>query len=209
MYIKQFEVSAFSVFCYLVACPDTKEALVIDPAGEIDSIVREAGKEGFRINKIVNTHGHVDHIMGNAEMKARTNAQIIIHEDDAEALVNTPSYTLLMFEAQPSPPPDVTVKDGDVIRCGEGELRVIHTPGHTPGSMCLYMDGYVFTGDSLFVGGVGRTDLPGASWPQLLSSITNKLFAFSEETVVLPGHNYGYRPTSTIGDEKRDNQYLQ
>ncbi|MFH0811463.1 MAG: MBL fold metallo-hydrolase [Pseudomonadota bacterium] len=208
MYIKQFEVSSFSVFCYLVACPKTKEALVIDPAGGIDRILNEAEKEGFRILKIVNTHGHVDHIMGNSEMKGKTNAPIFIHEGDAGALVKTSPHTLLMFNAQASPPADVTVRDGDTITVGEGEIRVIHTPGHTPGSICLYLKGYVFTGDTLFVGGVGRTDLPGGSWPQLYNSIIQKLFSLPEETVVFPGHNYGYRPTSTIGDEKRSNPYI-
>jgi len=209
MYIKQFEVSSFSVFCYLVACRQTKEAVVIDPAGGVDRIVSAAEKEGYHITKIINTHGHIDHIMGNAEMKAKTHAHIVIHEADAEALVRTPSYTLSMFDAEPSPPADATVKDGDGITFGESELRVIHTPGHTPGSMCLYADGYVFTGDTLFVGGVGRTDLPGGSWPELHHSITQILFSLPEETVVLPGHNYGHRPTSTLGDEKRDNPYIQ
>jgi len=209
MYIEQFDVTAFNVFCYLVACKQTRDALVIDPAGEIDTILKEAKKEGLRIKKIVNTHGHVDHIMGNAEMKEKTHAQIIIHESDADGIATISSYKLFMFNARPSPPPDVTVRDGDAITFGEKELRVIHTPGHTPGCMCLYVDGYLFTGDTLFVEGVGRTDLPGASWAQLQNSITQRIFSLPDTTIVLPGHNYGPRPTSTVGDEKQNNLFLQ
>lgn len=209
MQIKQFQMSEFIVFSYLVSCPKTKEALVVDPSGDVDLILREAEKDGLRIIKIVNTHGHIDHIMGNADMKAKTNAPIIIHEADAPLITNHSSYKLLMFDAQPSPPPDLTVKDGDKISFGEEELQVIHTPGHSPGSMCLYANGHVFTGDTLFVQGVGRTDLTGGSWPLLLESITQKLFSLPDETVVLPGHNYGQKPTSTIGDEKTNNPYVQ
>lgn len=209
MYIKQFQESGFMVFSYLVACRNTKEALVIDPAGDIDAIIAEAEKEGFRILRIVNTHGHVDHVMGNAELKEKTNASITVHEGDAEIVVSVPPLKLQLFDATASPPPDTTVKDNDTIAFGEERLEVIHTPGHTPGSICLHFNGYLFTGDTLFVEGVGRTDLPGGSWPQLLTSITKRVFSFPEETIILPGHNYGPRPSSTVGDEKRNNPYVQ
>ncbi len=209
MYIKQFEESQFMVFSYLVGCKKTGEALVIDPAGDIDAIINEAEKGGFRILKIVNTHGHVDHTGCNEEMKKKTNALIIIHEADAKTMVNISPLILRMFNARPSPPADVTVRDGDLIRFGEEGLLVIHTPGHSPGSMCLYVNGYLFTGDTLFVEGVGRTDLPGGSGAQLYSSITQKIFSLPDETIILPGHNYGPRPTSTIGDEKRNNPFIQ
>ena len=209
MYIKQYQMSDFVVFSYLVGCQKTKEAAVIDPAGDVEIILDDAAKHNFRITKIVNTHGHIDHIMGNADLKKKTNAAIIIHEADAHLLTAHSSYNLMMFDAQPSPSPDVLVKDGDTISFGEEKLRVIHTPGHTQGGMCLYAKGYIFTGDTLFVEGVGRTDLPGGSWPKLLDSITKKLFSLPDETVVFPGHNYGYRPTSTIGDEKRNNPFVE
>jgi|LQYC01.1.fsa_nt_gi hydroxyacylglutathione hydrolase len=209
MYIKQFQMSDFMVFSYLVGCQKTKEAVVIDPAGDVEIILDDAAKHDFRITKIVNTHGHVDHIMGNADLKKKTNATIIIHEADAHLLTAYSSYNLKMYDAQPSPSPDVLVKDGDTISFGEEKLRVIHTPGHTQGGMCLYAKGYIFTGDTLFIEGVGRTDLPGGSWPTLLHSITNKILSLPEETVVFPGHNYGYRPTSTIGDEKRNNPFVE
>jgi glyoxylase-like metal-dependent hydrolase (beta-lactamase superfamily II) len=209
MYIKQFEESGFMVFSYLVGCGKTKEALVIDPAGDIDAIIAEADKEGFRILRILNTHGHVDHIMGNAELKKKTNASITVHEGDAEIMVAVPPLKLQLFNAKASPPPDATVKDNDIIAVGEERLRVVHTPGHTPGSICLHLDGYLFTGDTLFVEGVGRTDLPGGSWPQLFNSITKKVLSFPEDTIIMPGHNYGPQPSSTVGDEKRNNPYIQ
>lgn len=209
MHIKQFEESGFMVFSYLVACGKTKEALVIDPAGDIDAIIAEAAKEGFRILRIVNTHGHVDHIMGNAELKKKTNASITIHEGDADLIAAVPPLKLQLFNAEASPPPDTTVKDNDIITVGEGRIGVVHTPGHTPGSVCLHLDGYLFTGDTLFVEGVGRTDLPGGSWSQLFKSITEQVFSFPDDTIIMPGHNYGPRPSSTVGDEKRNNPYVQ
>jgi glyoxylase-like metal-dependent hydrolase (beta-lactamase superfamily II) len=112
-----------------------------------------------------------------------------------------------MFGGEPSPPADITVKDGDYINIGETSLKVIHTPGHSPGSISLYHTGMLFTGDTLFVGGVGRTDLDGGSWEVLLSSIRNKLFTLPDDTIVAPGHNYGDSPRSTIGREKIHNPY--
>jgi glyoxylase-like metal-dependent hydrolase (beta-lactamase superfamily II) len=113
-----------------------------------------------------------------------------------------------VFGGRPSPPADETVREGDVITAGDVGLQVIHAPGHSPGGICLHMPGAVFTGDTLFVGGVGRTDLPGGSWATLLGSIRTKLFALPPETVVYPGHNYGPARTSTIGTERDTNPYL-
>lgn len=209
MVIKQFQERMFMVFSYLVACEESKEAVVIDPAGDLEPILAEVDRHGWRLGQIVNTHTHVDHIMGNAEMKERTGARIVVHEDDAESLVNISPYKLSMFDARPSPPADATVKDGDIIKAGRLELMVIHTPGHSPGSMCLLLDGYLFTGDTLFVHGVGRTDLTGGSWDQLLQSITGRIFSLPDETVILPGHHYGPRPTSTVKDERLNNPFVR
>ena len=209
MFIKQLQVGQMAIFAYIVGNPETGEAIVIDPAAEVDLILAQAKENKVTIRTIVNTHGHVDHISGNAEMKAKTGAPIIVHAEDADMLVSTPMAVLRMFGAKPSPPADQTVTEGDVIAVGGISLKVFHTPGHTPGGMCLYTPGYVFTGDTLFVGGVGRTDLPGASWTVMLDSIQNKLLTLPDDTVVLPGHNYGFSPTSTIGREKQTNAFLQ
>ena len=206
--VKQMEVGQMAVYAYLVGCEKTKEALVIDPAGDEDRILQEANKKGLKIKYIVNTHSHVDHILGNKRMRDVTNATIVIHEKEAYALTHQSPQTLNMFGAEPSPPAGRTVKDGDVITVGEVSLSVIHTPGHSPGAICLYGHGLVFTGDTLFVGGVGRTDLGGGSSEMLVSSIRNKLFTLPDSTVVLPGHNYGSAPKSTIGMEKVNNPYV-
>ncbi len=209
MYLKQFDVGPLNVFCYLVGCERTGEAIVIDPAAECDKVIQVAKEAGLRITKIVNTHGHIDHIMGNKEMKSKTGASIVIHQADASALTDVPSYKLMMFNATASPPPDEVVGDGDRIAFGEESVRVIHTPGHSAGSMCLFTEGFIFTGDTLFVESVGRTDLPGGSWQVLYTSIMERIVTLDQSTVVLPGHNYGRRPTSTVGHEKQYNPYLQ
>jgi hydroxyacylglutathione hydrolase len=210
MIVKQYEVGNFAVFCYLVGDEETQEGLFIDPADDAKRLLSEAKSQGLnKIKYIVNTHSHVDHIMGNAEMVKKTGAKIIIHEEDAPALVRTPSYLLEMFAAKASPPPDIKVKEGDVIQVGNVKLKVLHTPGHSPGGMSLHLDGMVFTGDTLFVGSVGRTDFPGSSWDILETSIRKKLYVLPGETVVFPGHNYGSTPTSTIQYERRHNPFVK
>jgi len=208
MIIRQIQVGAMAVFAYIVGDPESGEGLVIDPAANTEEILKEAKREGLTIRTIVNTHAHPDHTGGNATMKEKTGAAIVIHEADAQMLLSMPSAYLRMFGALPSPPADLLVRDGDELKLGGTALTVIHTPGHTPGGMCLYADGAIFTGDTLFVEGVGRTDLPGGSWDVMAAAIREKLFSLPDATVVYPGHNYGSSPTSTIGREKSHNPYL-
>jgi glyoxylase-like metal-dependent hydrolase (beta-lactamase superfamily II) len=209
MFLKQMQVGNMAVFAYLLGDPATGEALVIDPAADIDGIIAQANKNNLKIKYIVNTHGHVDHISGNTDMKEKTGAQIVIHESDADMLTSTPAMVLRMFGAKQSPTADRTVRDADIISVGGVSLEVLHTPGHSPGSMSLYTEGYVFTGDTLFVGGVGRTDLPGGSGQVMARSIQQKLCTLPDDTKVMPGHNYGGAPTSTIGREKTSNPFLR
>jgi len=209
MFLKQMEVGQMAVFAYIIGDQESGEGLVIDPAGDVDSIIATANKNNIKIKYIVNTHGHVDHTSGNKEMKAKTGVPIVIHEGDAPMLVSTPATILAMFGAEQSPPADIIVKNGDDITMGKVSLKVIHTPGHSPGGIALYTDGYVFTGDTLFVEAVGRTDIPGGSWDVMFRSIHDKLLTLPAETMVLPGHNYGRMPTSTIAHEKRYNPFLK
>ncbi|MHB8769428.1 MAG: MBL fold metallo-hydrolase [Syntrophales bacterium] len=209
MFIEQRQVGQMAVFAYLVGDEEQGVALVIDPAADTDGIVAAAEQRKVKITHIVNTHGHVDHTGGNVDIKAKTGAEIIIHEDDADMLVSTPAAVLRMFCAKQSPPADRTVRDGDSITVGGIRLRVIHTPGHSPGSIVLHTDGYAFTGDTLFVEAVGRTDLPGGSGEVMFTSIQRKICTLPDETIVLPGHNYGGTPTSTIGHEKQYNPFLR
>ncbi|HYA90287.1 MAG TPA: MBL fold metallo-hydrolase [Thermodesulfobacteriota bacterium] len=210
MLVKQYEVGNFAIFCYLIGDEESQEGLFIDPADDANMLLAEAKSHGLnKIKYIVNTHSHIDHIMGNAEMAKKTGAKIVIHEEDAAALVGTPPYMLEMFSATASPPADSVVKEGDLIQVGNVKLKVIHTPGHSAGGICLYLDGMVFTGDTLFVGSVGRTDFPGSSWEVLEASIRQKLYVLPGETVVFPGHNYGSAPTTTIQYERRHNPFVR
>ncbi len=209
MVVNQFEVGNFSVFCYLVGDEKDGEALVIDPSDNADRLVSEATSHQLKIKYIVNTHAHVDHVMGNAEMVKRTGAKIVIHEKDASLLIRQPQDLLMAFRAKPSPPADLLVKDGDFIPVGKMGVKVLHTPGHSPGGISLYLPGMVFTGDTLFVGSVGRTDFPGSSWQVLEASIREKLYTLPGETIVYPGHNYGSTPSSTIEYERRHNPFVR
>jgi hydroxyacylglutathione hydrolase len=210
MIVEQMEIGSFQVFCYILGDKDSGEGIVIDPGGAAEAIVARAKQAGITTVKwIVNTHGHVDHVAKNADLHRLTNAPIAIHEEDAKMLASQSNYMLSMFDADPSPAPARLLKDGDRIEFGNSYVEVIHTPGHAPGAICLYTPGYVITGDTLFVGGVGRTDLPGGSSQVLMQSISDRLFSLPDETVVLPGHDYGMTPTSTIAREKLENVFCR
>jgi len=198
-------------FCYLVGDESLKTCALIDPAFETDRILAEAGGLGYRVTHIINTHGHSDHTAGNEAIKTATGAKLLIHEVDANRLGKVVHKTFSrILGGKGSPAPDVLLNDNDLIQIGDGtNLRVIHTPGHTPGSICLYSDGHIFTGDTLFVGAVGRTDLPGGSSKQLLTSIQEKIYTLPGSTIVWPGHDYGPYPSSTIEREKQTNSFTR
>ncbi|MEW5914516.1 MAG: MBL fold metallo-hydrolase [Thermodesulfobacteriota bacterium] len=210
MKVIQMLVGQMGVFAYLVGCENTGQAVVIDPAGDEDQIVAKAQAEGLKIVKIVNTHTHADHTCGNTRIKELTGAPIIAHEADAPHMDNAHNQSFAqMLGCARLLPADQMVKDGDVISAGqEVQLKVLHTPGHSPGCICLYTPGHVFTGDTLFVGGVGRTDLPGGSWPRMLKSIQERILTLPDDTIVWPGHHYGPSPRSTVKHERETNEFL-
>lgn len=209
MNVEQLKVGFMDVFCYIVSCERSGEALTIDPAGDEDFIVARIKDKGLTLKYIVNTHGHADHSCGNSRIKELTGAQIVMHEDD-DKLFSSPEGQdrALRLGFNPSPAADIHVKDNDEIVVGDVRLKVIHTPGHTPGGICLYREGNLFSGDTLFVGAIGRTDFPEGSHELFMDSITRKLMTLPEDTVVWPGHDYGMSPASTIGREKLTNPYL-
>ena len=188
MIIRQIEVGYMDNFCYIVGCEVTRKAMVIDPGDDVDRILSEAKKEDLEVVTIVNTHGHGDHTAGNAKLKSLTGAEIIIHALDAEGYTGA----------------DILVIDQEIFQLGEIIYDIIHTPGHTPGGICIYAQGNLFTGDTLFVGDSGRTDLPGGHRPTLAESI-RRLMKLPDDTIFWPGHNYGPTPSSTLSWEKRNN----
>jgi len=208
MFLKQLKVGHMGVFAYILADTENSDGLIIDPGAEVDSLIAEAGKVGIRIRYIVNTHGHVDHIAGNAELKEKTGAEILIHEQDATMMISHHPIIMRMFKAKPSPPADRMIRDNDHIEVGNLTLQVLHTPGHSPGSISLYTPGYVLTGDTLLPGFVGSTNLIGGSWEDMEKSLREKLLPLPDDTVILPGHQTAANATSTIAYEKLHNPFL-
>jgi len=208
MDVKQIYLSRMANFAYLVGDTATRTAAVIDPSFDPDKILAEAEDAGYSITHVINTHGHTDHVAGNAAIIEATDAELCIHEADAEQVTKFLSRILSRFMGgKGSPKAGHILKNKDTISIGQTRLTVIHTPGHTPGSICLYAPGHLFTGDTLFVGAVGRTDLPGASAQQLLTSIQQKLYTLPGDTLVWPGHDYGSSPWSTVAAEKKSNPF--
>ncbi|BCV21907.1 MBL fold metallo-hydrolase [Moorella sp. Hama-1] len=206
MFLKTLVVGPLGANCYLIGCPETNEGAVIDPGAEGERILAAAREAGLAIKQIINTHGHGDHIGANGTIKKATNAAILIHKLDAPYL-NDPGSNLsaLMGFRETSPPADRLLEENDTISVGKTiTLKVIHTPGHTPGGICLQGEGLVFTGDTLFAGSIGRTDFPGGSFGQLINAVKEKLFTLDDALVVYPGHG----PASTIGAERVDNPFF-
>ncbi|WP_457574047.1 MBL fold metallo-hydrolase [Desulfolithobacter sp.] len=208
MKIQQLTVGMMGVCCYIVSCEKTGKAAIIDPGGDEDRILAACRSAGLEVEYIIATHGHPDHVCGNGPIQQATGAKIIMHQADAEffARDEVRQYFSMLGLAE-SPPPDILVQDNEVITFGNQSLKVLHTPGHTPGSICLYGAPDCFTGDTLFVGGVGRTDFPGGSTSELLHSIRTRLLTLPPETIVWPGHGYG-GSRSTIGEEAGSNPYI-
>ncbi len=190
MLLDQYRLGPLLNFTYLVADAEGGEGVVIDPSFEIDPVLEAIDAKSVKVRYILNTHSHQDHIAGNKDVRERTGAKVVAHR-------------LAPLDQ------DISVDDGDAIAAGRLKFEVVHTPGHTKDSVLYVFEGNVATGDTLFVGECGRTDLPGSDPSEFYDSIHRRLVALDDALVVLPGHDYGSTPTSTIGREKRENYVLE
>jgi glyoxylase-like metal-dependent hydrolase (beta-lactamase superfamily II) len=205
MILETVIVGPLEVNCYILGCEKTGEAVVIDPGADADRIIPVFSRHGLKIIHVLNTHGHFDHVGGNRTILEATGADLLIHEADIPLLSRaSESAAVYGLRTENSPLPDRYLVDGMIFPVGTYEIKVLHTPGHTPGGCCLHVDGIVITGDTLFADSVGRTDFPGGSTETLMKSIHDKLLKLPDETVVYPGHG----PSTSIGREKRHNPYL-
>ncbi|MDT8441883.1 MAG: MBL fold metallo-hydrolase [Desulfuromonadales bacterium] len=203
--LEHLAVGPLQVNCFLVACPQSREALVIDPGDDPERILALAEQAGLQIRSIINTHGHFDHVGGNHALVAACGAQLLIHGDDLRMLGNAEIHARgYGLQTTASPAPDRLLADGDRIEIGSLAFQVIHVPGHSPGGIALYGHGHLFAGDILFAGSIGRTDLPGGDHDRLIDGIRQKLLVLPDETIVHTGHG----PDTTIGREKQTNPYI-
>ena len=207
-----FPVGALGCTCTILACPETKEALVIDPGDEAPRILEELRQQGLCAVKVVHTHAHFDHVMGTGEVARSTGAETALHKDDFWLYEHLPDQLRLFGmgpRAPEAPAAMMPLAGGEVLAFGRQEARVLHTPGHTPGSVCLYVEQpgdkpLLFSGDTLFAGSIGRTDLWGGSFEEIVRSIRGPVFSLPDDALVIPGHG----PETTIGLEREDNPFV-
>jgi hydroxyacylglutathione hydrolase len=200
-------VGPLAVNCFLLGDEGSRDGIVVDPGGDAEKVLAAVRSHGLTVRRVINTHGHFDHIGANRQVLAATGAELLVHREDTPFLSRAAEVAVMYgLSTENSPPPDRFLEDGMVIGLGETEIKVLHTPGHTPGGCCLYLaaEGKVITGDTLFADGVGRTDFPGSSHEALMTSIRTKLMTLPDAVAAYPGHG----PATTIGHERRYNQYL-
>jgi hydroxyacylglutathione hydrolase len=199
-------VGLFQENCYIIGSRRTREAVVVDPGDQPEEILALARDMGVRITRIVCSHAHLDHVMAVGPVQATTGAPFLLHPWDLEIAAKVPQYAamLLARDAPPPPQPDALLAEGDDVEVAGIQLRVMHTPGHTQGSISLYTAGMLFSGDTLFRGSVGRTDLEGGNTAQLIQTIMERLLELPDDTVVLPGH----MQETTIGHERQTNPFI-
>ena len=206
LYFKQIEMGPMQNFVYLIGSAETRKVAVVDAAWEVDEILRIAAKDEVEITHAFVTHTHPDHVGGQfagidiegvSELLSKCKAKVVVHKAEAE------------FLKALSPSDLIKAESGDKIAVGGIEIQLLHTPGHTPGSQCFLIDDRIVSGDTLFIGSCGRVDLPGSNPEQMYYSLTQKLMALPDDTILFPGHNYSSKPNSTLREEKKSNPYFQ
>ncbi len=207
MILQMLTVGSFGSNCYIVGSEKTKEGIIIDPGADAESIIQAVRKLELKITMIIATHSHVDHVGALSEVKEALKAPFAMHADDAQGLPEVGKYLTMMFgvKMSPLPAPDKFLSEGEIIKVGEFSFKVLHTPGHSPGGISLAGNGVVFSGDTLFNYGIGRTDFPGCSYDGLMESIRTKLMTLPDKTIVLSGHG----PETTIGAERKGNPWAR
>jgi len=209
MIVKALVVGPFASNCFIVGSEKTKEGMIIDPGADANNILNTVRDQGLSIVLIVATHNHIDHVGALRSVQDATGAKYAVHKADAKeampVIFGRMMGLMLGSSLRRAPNPDTFLKDGDVIEIGDLKFKVLHTPGHTPGGISLLGDGVVFSGDTLFNLGIGRSDLAGGDYGQLMDSIMTKLMVLPDSTIVYPGHG----PETTIGAEKKGNPFLR
>lgn len=206
MKVIAMEVGSLGTNCYIAYCEQTRKAVVVDPGGNASEIIAAIKQTNLTVEYIINTHGHADHILANRQIKDATGAPLLIHASDANMLNNDQqNLSAYLGGGLNGCPADQLLAEGDIITVGTMSLAVIHTPGHTPGGICLRAGNVLFSGDTLFAASIGRTDFPGGSYRQLIKSIKEKLLILPDEIRVLPGHG----PETSIGYERRMNPFIK
>ncbi|MFO1463567.1 MAG: MBL fold metallo-hydrolase [bacterium] len=195
-YLRQMEVGPMENFVYLIGDPKTRKALVVDPAWQVDTILRQAEQDGMEIVGALVSHHHRDHTNGIEELLEARNIPIYVNKHDAEFVPEAAGHL-------------VKTDHGQEIALGDVVVQCLHTPGHTPGSQCFQVRNHLVSGDTLFIRGCGRCDLPGGDPEQMYYTLTQKLLRMRDDTILLPGHNYAEKPQSTLGEEKANNPYLK
>ncbi len=206
MKLIKMPLGIYQANCYIIWDEESKKTAVIDPGGDFDYIKQLIQKENLTLEYIILTHGHADHIGAVLELKEFYNPKVLIHKDDNNMLKNKRiNYSDVLGKKIVELDADVKLENGDEINVGNINMEIIHTPGHSKGSICIKTNNILFTGDTLFAGSIGRTDLEGGSFQEIISSIKDNLLILPDETIVYPGHG----PSSTIAAEKANNPFLK
>ena len=205
MIIESLEVGRIQCNCYVAGCEKTREGVVIDAGGDADLISEIVKKHSLNIQYLICTHAHFDHVEGLKDLVTLIKAPILLHEEDLKLYEDLPGQAQMFgLRAESAPLCNKYLKDADIITFGEKSMKVLHTPGHSPGSVSLHVDDVVFTGDTIFSGSIGRTDLPGGSMDKLISSAKAKILSLADAVRLYPGHG----PATTVGYEKKYNPFL-